>query len=61
LGDAHLEQQAVVPGQAINPWEYGVSEQPLTDRFLQQRRLTVICHPIKGELAITAARPSTVV
>jgi hypothetical protein len=38
---------------AANPWENGVSEQPLTDRFLQQRQLSVIFHPVEGGLAIT--------
>ena len=37
------------------------SEKPRHNRFLQQRQLPVICHPIEGGLAITAARPSTVV
>jgi hypothetical protein len=41
-------------------WEFDASQKPRRDRFLQRGRLPAICHPIKGELAITAARPSTV-
>jgi len=43
-----------------NGWDCGASEQPLTDRFLRRRQLPAIQHPIEGDLAITAARPSTV-
>ncbi len=31
------------------PWEYGLSEEGCTDRFLQHGRLPAIYHPIKGE------------
>ena len=46
----------------LEPWEcfivgslLGVSEQPLTDRFLRRRQSPVICHPIMGK-AFTSAR-----
>ena len=41
-------QRAARRHRPIKPWEYGASEQPLTNRFLRRRRLPVICHPIKG-------------
>ena len=38
------------------PWEFGVSEQPLTDRFLQRRQSPATFHPVEGEPLITASR-----
>jgi hypothetical protein len=48
--------QAITSSGPELRWEYGVSEQPLADRFLRQRQLPVICHPIEGGLAVTAER-----
>ncbi len=39
-----------------NGWDYGVSEQPLTDRFLRHRHLPAICHPGEGGSTATASR-----
>ena len=56
VGHIDRRMKAAQAGQVRKPWDLGVSEQPLTNRFLKQRRLPVICHPMEGELAVTAAR-----
>ncbi len=35
-------------GSPSKPWKYGVSEQPQHNRFLRQRQLPNILHPIEG-------------
>ncbi len=42
-------------------WKFDASEEPQHNRFPRQLQLPLICHPIEGGLATTAARPSTVV
>ena len=39
-----------------NPWNYGVSEQPQHNRFLRQRQMPDLFHPIEGEPMATTSR-----
>ena len=37
-------------------WDYGLSEEPQHNRFLRQRQLILICHPVEGELTVAVSR-----
>jgi hypothetical protein len=43
------------------PWDYGMSGQPLNDRFLRHGRVAAKINPTAGYSPAIVARPSTVV